>query len=881
MRNKIFTLLAFVTLATMMSCSSTKKITTTTAVPVAPPAIGKDAAPTADANTTKKNNDFSLPTYNPSERRLHDLIHEKVEVSFDWAKQRVIGKATLTLKPYFFSTDLLTLDAKNFDIKKVSFLNQKTPLKYEYNGLELNIELGKKFKRTEEYSIVIDYIAKPEERDSIGGSEAISSDKGLFFINPTGEEGSEKPHQIWTQGETQNNSRWMPTIDKPNERCTQEMYITVENKYKTLSNGLLVSSKSNADGTRTDYWKMDLPHAPYLFMMAVGDFAVVTDKWNGIDVNYYVEPAYEADARAIFPYTTEMLSFFSERLGVPYPWQKFSQVVVRDYVSGAMENTTAVIFGEFMQGHKRDLIDAETNELVVAHEMFHHWFGDYVTCESWSNLTLNEGFANYSEYLWLEHKHGKDDMERHRLTELGGYLGSTMQQPSHPLIHFGFKDREQMFDAHSYNKGGLILNYLRNYLGDDAFFTSLNRYLEKNKFTDVESHELRMAFEDTSGEDLNWFFNQWFYAAGHPVLDVNYSYDEAASMVTVNIEQKQDPDKNPPIYILPMAIDIHTAEGTSLRRSIRVTQRKESFTFQVPTKPLLVSVDADHVVPGVINYKKSEPEYVFQYYNGNGFTDRQESLEKIKSSKSEGAKKMYRDALNDPSWALRSSALDKADTKNDPTLWETISTMALKDAHSKVRSAAFKMLAKSGDAKFAATCKTTIDNPKEAYGVVSSALKTLAKLDPTAAAAYAKKLENEQNDAILTGISEIYLSKPDAAQQLPFFNKALAKMDGQEVVPFLENYVKVLKTADDATIMKSAAALRGIGISQAQSPYRRFGSVKALNDLRSFLKSRKSDDETQKAANAAHISEITKAIDEAKQKETVEQLKAVYKAQGF
>ncbi|MEO6758248.1 MAG: M1 family metallopeptidase, partial [Saprospiraceae bacterium] len=351
----------------------------------------------------------TLAPYNPSHTFEQDLIHTKIEISFDWAKKHALGKATLTLRPWFYATDIATLDAKNFDIKSVNFDGKTEQLKYDYNNEQLVVHLGKTFTRTEEFKLAITYVAKPDERESIGGSAAITQDKGLYFINADGADPT-KPKQIWTQGETESNSFWFPTIDKPNERCTQEMYITVEDKYKTLSNGLLISSKKNADGMRTDYWKMDKPHAPYLFMMAIGEYAVVHDKWRGIDVDYYVEPKYEKDARAIFPNTPDLLEFYSTTLGYPYPWPKFSQVIVRDYVSGAMENTTAVIFGEYVQKTKRELLDDHrTNESVVAHEMFHHWFGDLVTCESWSNLTLNEGFANYSEYLWFEHKYGRDE----------------------------------------------------------------------------------------------------------------------------------------------------------------------------------------------------------------------------------------------------------------------------------------------------------------------------------------------------------------------------------------------------------------------------------------------------------------------------------------
>ncbi len=278
------------------------------------------------------------PTYNPAATRMHDLLHTKLELSFDWEKEMVMGVASLKLKPIFRPSSQVLLDAKNFTINSIIDQNgQNRSYTYDEGRQQITVDLGAEYTRDQEYSLVIDYTAVPAES---GGSAAITSDKGLFFINPRGEEGDDKPRQIWTQGETENNSRWFPTIDKPNERTTQEMYLTVREDYETLSNGTLVSSTPNGDGTRTDYWNMDLPHAPYLFMLTVGDFDIVEDEdWNGKPVNYYMEKGWADHAKSIYPYTREMLSFFSDVTGVDYPWQKYSQVAVRDYVSGAMENT--------------------------------------------------------------------------------------------------------------------------------------------------------------------------------------------------------------------------------------------------------------------------------------------------------------------------------------------------------------------------------------------------------------------------------------------------------------------------------------------------------------------------------------------------------------
>ena len=275
-----------------------------------------------------------LPVYRASATRKHDLLHTKLELSFDWEKQYVNGKAELTLRPFFYATDQLVLDAKVFDIHSVTM--DGNMLEYDYDLQKLSINLGRKFTRDEKYTIQIDYTAKPNEGPS-GGSAAITSDKGLFFINPLADNPN-KPRQIWTQGETEASSVWFPTIDSPNAKTTQEIFMTVNDKYATLSNGKLVSSKKLSNGDRIDHWKQELPHAPYLFMMAVGEFKVVKDSYkkpdgSAMDVFYYVEPEWEPYAKDIFGETPTMIKHFSELLGVDYPWDKYHQVVVRDYVS--------------------------------------------------------------------------------------------------------------------------------------------------------------------------------------------------------------------------------------------------------------------------------------------------------------------------------------------------------------------------------------------------------------------------------------------------------------------------------------------------------------------------------------------------------------------
>ena len=396
--------------------------------------------------------------------RINNLVHTKLDLKFDYAKEHVLGEAWVTLKPHFYETSTVTLDAKAMLIHEIALINgtTKKKLNYKYDDSQLIIELDKAYKKDQEYTLYINYTARPNEVKQ-AGSAAINDAKGVYFINAKGERPN-YPTQIWTQGETESSSCWFPTIDKTNQKTSQEITLTYPDKYVSLSNGTMKSSKKNANGTKTDYWKFDKKHAPYLFFFGIGDYAIIKDKWKNIDVDYYVEPEYKDVAKQIFGNTPEMIQFFSDKLDYPYPWDKYAQMTAREYVSGAMENTTASLFHDGVQQKAGQLIDENTAEYVIAHELFHHWFGDLVTAESWGNLTVNESFANYSEYLWFEHKYGKEAAEKHRYSEMFGYKQG--DGPTKNLVRVHYNSREDMFDAVSYNKGGLILHMLRNFIGD-------------------------------------------------------------------------------------------------------------------------------------------------------------------------------------------------------------------------------------------------------------------------------------------------------------------------------------------------------------------------------------------------------------------------------
>jgi aminopeptidase N len=687
-----------------------------------------------------------MNVYRGTYPKINDLVHTKLAVSFDYNKQWMYGQEWVTLQPHFYPTDSLTLDAKGMEIKEIAIIKgkSKVPLKYSYDSLQLRITLDKTYKEGEKYIIYLNYISKPNEVKE-HGSAAITDAKGLYFINPLGKT---KEHiEIWTQGETESNSVWFPTIDKPDQKTTQEISMTVPGKYVTLSNGLLVNQKKNADGTRTDDWKMDLPNAPYLFFMGVGDYVIVKDRYKNIPVNYYVEKEYAPVAKKIFGETPAMIGFFSKILNYPYAWPKYDQIVGREYVSGAMENTTATLHQDGAYQNARQLVDGNAWEDDISHELFHHWFGDLVTCESWSNLTLNESFANYSEYLWREYRHGKDNADEKNFEDMQGYLLSGSEDKD--LVRFYYKNREDMFDAVSYNKGGRILNMLRNYVGDAAFFKALNEYLNLYKFKSAEAQELRLAFENVTGQDLNWFWNQWYYGSGQPTLDINYDYNNGKERVIVN--QTQNTGK---IFKLPVAIDVYSQGTNKKRYKVWLDNAADTFYFASVQKPSLVNVDADKVLLAIKQDHKNADEYEQQYKYGPNYLDRREALEYFAKNKLSNLAV----GLNDKYWGLRLLTLENLDNTKGysvPAVLATIEQLATKDPNKKVQAKAIEILAKQADKKYQPLFEKYVTD--SSYSVSGAALEGLANLEPEEAYMLAKKYSNDALGKLGDVVSDIIM----------------------------------------------------------------------------------------------------------------------------
>jgi aminopeptidase N len=709
-----------------------------------------------------------VPYYHETAVKINDLIDTRLDVKFDYQKSYLYGKEWVTLKPHFYPTDSVRLDAKGMDIKTIGILeNGKViPLRYHYeDSLSLAIQLNRIYTEKEHYTLFIDYTAKPNELHDKPGFKL--DGKGLYFVNPLGKEPG-KPTQIWTQGEAESSSCWFPTIDKPDQKTTEQVSMTVPAKYTTLSNGLLISQKNNADGTRTDTWKQSLPHCPYLFMMAIGDFKIYKDKWRNKEVSYYLEPAYAPYAKQIFGQTPEMIEFYSKALGVDFPWEKYSQVVVRDYPLGAMENSSATLHGEYVQKSPWDLIDDPNGSggTTIAHELFHQWFGDLVTCESWSNETLNESFAVFGEKYWNEKKYGKDDGDAKRYEELQAYLnnGTAYKQALTPFV---YTDEEGINGANIYDKGGLVLIMLRNYLGDDAFFKGLGLYLKSRGFKNGEVHDLRLAMEEISGKDLNWFFNQWYYGAGHPVLDITYQWNEANHQQKVFISQKQDGQT----FRVSIAVDLY-AGGKVTRKQVWLTQKNDTLIFNNPVKPDLVNIDADKVLLTKKTDHKSLTEFNYQYHHAPLYLDRIEALNAaINQETSKEGLDIVLAALKDKYHgvqlkAIKALKMDSVEVAK--AALPVLAGLAQNDKNYPVRAAAIGILGNTKSKAYIDIYKSSLSSPS--YTVKGATLIALNSVAPEDAFQTAKSMEADDKGKLGQAIVQVYASNGSDKEWLYVIN---------------------------------------------------------------------------------------------------------------
>ena len=784
-------------------------------------------------------------TYKGSEPLNFKLIHTALYLEPDIPKESVSGHAIILLQSYGIDPgDTLKLDAQGFSgitieaAKGTSTRAQPQPLTYRYDERRLYIYLPPQIKGKvgDTFSLSIHYLAEPTRR--LTEHKISSRDQlGLIFINPQGQD-SLVPTEFWSQGETNWNSAWYPTIDAPNQKMTQEIYLTVDSSLRTLSNGRLVTQTSLAGGKRRDYWRMDKPLAPYLSMIAAGPWLRTRHYWqDSIPVEYYLEKEYAPYANLIFGKTPQMISFYSRELGYPYPWSTFKQVVVRDFTSGAMENTTCVVHFDLLQHDRRQHKD-ETYEDIISHELFHHWFGDLVTCESYSQIAMNESFATLGEFLWRGYKYGNEDLGEKREQSLQAYLRESISTKDRIITHY-YNDPETLFDRHRYEKGGLALWMLRDYMGAELFRKALSRYLHERQFKTTELDYFRLVCEDVSGQDLNWFFDQWFYTPGHPELEIRQSWNEDTHELKLKVIQNQSS-----LFRLPLSVDIYLPGDVKLRKDIILSHARDTLTWKLDAEPLCVNFDARKVLLGQKREYKKVGQWYFQFLHGREYADKHEALLALNGHiQGDSLSAIVAAGIGDSLAAIRKETMDlNFGQKGSPfaAFKNQIHTIARNDRAAKVRRSALEVLRK--EEALGAKNIYTEALQDSSYLVAGTALDILNRLSPATDSTWlihqAHTLAAYRHSSdLMMEVATVYSAYGTEAER-PFFRNTGWYIRPQYLSSFLNLYKDYLHRYPADELPAEMPYILRLS-DRAKSNWSRLSFRSFLNDLASDVESGK------------------------------------------
>jgi aminopeptidase N len=523
--------------------------------------------------------------------RTFDVLNYTIRTRFDVPNRAVTGDETVTLRPLASGFKSFDLDASTMKVEAVTLADSNAALQFTQPPDKLSITLDRAYEPAESINVRIHYRATPQ--------------KGLYFIQQARNSSLAKPAQIWSQGEPEENHYWFPCYDFPDDKSTSEQFITTNADEIAISNGTLVETINNPDGTHTFHWKMDEPHSSYLISLVVGNYAKLDDTYKNIPVEYYTYKGTEQEARSAFAKTPEMMRLFSEKLNFEFPFNKYAQTIVANFIFGGMENVTATTHADTEILGNRSTEGQISTENLISHELAHSWFGDLVTCKDWSQAWLNEGFATFMEAVFREKEAGHEAYLAEMRSNTFLYFLEDGFKYRRPIVYDRYQTPIDLFDATLYKKGALILHMLRYTVGEEMFWKALNKYLSENKDKNVETSDLQRAFEETTGQKLDWFFNQWVYQAGYPELRVRSFYDPRTHTLTLDVTQTQAAELNTPaVFRLPVDIEFVTAKGATTEH-IEINERHQRFTFKLDSRPLKINFDNDDRILKKLDFSQS------------------------------------------------------------------------------------------------------------------------------------------------------------------------------------------------------------------------------------------------------------------------------------
>jgi aminopeptidase N len=654
------------------------------------------------------------PHYNPD--RPGQVEHIFLDLNLDIPRQSYHGSCSIRLSPIRNDIDRLTLDAVNLNIQSVEI--DEVAQNFDYDGEQLTIELSQPTQVGKRLLIAIAYsVEKPQ--------------RGIYFIQPDSHY-PHKPIQVWTQGEDEDSRFWFPCFDYPGQLSTSEIRVRVPKNFIAISNGELIETREDGDD-KIYHWSQQQVHPTYLMTLAVGDFAEIRDEWQGKPVTYYVEKGREADAQRTMGKTPRMIEFLSAKYGYAYPFPKYAQVCVSDFIFGGMENTSTTLLTDRCLLDERAILDNRNPESLVVHELAHQWFGDLLVIKHWSHAWIKEGMASYSEVMWTEHEYGLEEAAYYRLLEARSYLSEDSSRYRRPMVTHIYRAAIELYDRHIYEKGSCVYHMIRAELGEELFWPAIQTFVQNHAHQTVETIDLLRAIEKATGRNLAFLFDQYVYRGGHPDFKVAYTWDGEAKLAKVTVTQTQAADNHSKdLFDLKIPIGFGYAPAGKTPQlqtfSVRVHEREQSFYFPLAEKPDFISFDVgnnflktvslEYPIPELKAQLVSDPDPISRIYAATALA---------KKGGLEATKALSAALTNEPFWGVRVEiAHQLAEIKLDQAFEGLV--QGLEDENAYVRRA---VLAALGQIKTRASykaVKNVVKNGDRSYYVEAAACRTLGAI---------------------------------------------------------------------------------------------------------------------------------------------------------
>ncbi|MGC2131216.1 MAG: M1 family aminopeptidase [Candidatus Aquilonibacter sp.] len=675
---------------------------------------------------------FALPgarlQYGPD--KIVDVEHIELYLEPDLEHHTLDGICTTTVRPFDQPVDRLELDAVDLEISSV-----------ERDGKPCAFSL-----RDNKLAIAFDPPLLPDQSAAFRIVYRTSRPRhGLFFVDLSPEY-PDKVRHAWTQSQDENARYWFPSLDYPHEKQTSQTTVAVPKGIFALANGKLIERRD--DGERTIFtYRQEIPHSTYLMTLVAGPFVEARQADAGsraVPVYYYVLPGREADGERAFGNTPRMIAAFEERIGTPYPYARYSQIAVTDFIFGGMENTSATTQTDRTLHDERAHLDFSSDPLV-SHELAHQWFGDLLTCRDWSQAWLNEGFATYFECVWREADLGYDEYLYDVFGCVARYLQEDAERYRRPIVCNRFRDPIEVFDRHLYEKAGAVLHMLRGELDDKRFWRSIAHYVAQNAERNVETIDLIRAIEEATGRNMRGFFDQWIFRGGHPEVEVSVTWDAERKAVTVTIDQKQSVDDDAPAFRFEVDLGLCADVPSHLvanagagplagERRIRVVVERAHETVTIPLdfEPKLVRFDPGAWLLGSITYKLGATLAAASLHGDPDPVARIRAARELAKDGWQAAQEALRSAFErDPFWGVLEEAAAALGATRAPWAREIL-VSAMHHKHPKVRRAVAAALGNFRDAGVASTLLSASQDD-ESYFVRAAALESLGKTrDPRA-----------------------------------------------------------------------------------------------------------------------------------------------------